>query len=136
MAIRNYTYNIVPSLDADLSIECISRATARTLRMPDSAAGANIWAGAYQTGTGTYAGSVKRVYSIPGYVTYLIWDSTTSTWSDTKWKNVSAHEHGHGLGYSGHNIYSSTQLMYPVAGTVTLPQTYDKRHMRNLYLID
>lgn len=76
------------------------------------------------------------VYEIPSYQIYIIWDNNTKNYTANQWKHVFTHEHGHGIGYSGHNLDNSS-LMYPELRTPKLaPTANDKAHMRNVYIIN
>ncbi len=115
----------------------ISRSEATNLGMPANADAATSFIRTL-TATATHSGSRKNVYSISKALTYFIWDSQTSSYSQTKWNAIGAHEFGHASGYFGHDIdssWSNYSLMNPYTNVyfdswgVTSPQTRDVNHM-------
>lgn len=141
-----YAFNMVTGQTnynaAPLKILCISRTEANGLGIPSNALGANAVLNTTLVGTGN--NGTKNVYSIPNYQTYLIWDTCSSCMgksdnlTNVQWQAVAVHEHGHGIGYYGHNASDASQVMYPAALTCNcnLPQTKDKNHMRSMYTIN
>lgn len=133
--LRNYTYTGTDYNSARLKVAVITRGTANNLGLPSNAVGVNGWVGHYISATGSYGGITRAIFTIPCYQTFLVWDSITRNFSTNQWRNVSSHEHGHGIGYAGHNS-NSTQLMFHQMNSATTAQLQDKRHMRNMYTID
>lgn len=121
---------------ANLKIKVISRATANFLGIE-----ANV--GAFNQKTIALVGFAQHwdgsfrdidVYEISSYQTYIIWDEN---YSPNQWKSVFAHEHGHGIGYMGHD-FNKGSLMYPVLQNPPkiAPNTRDKVHMSNVYIFN
>lgn len=141
-SLQGYSYTASSWSIADLKTVCITRTEADSLNIPSNAVGANALKDKTYVGDGEYNGQTKGIYSHTGYWTYYIWDTcgesncpNTATFGATKWKNVAAHEHGHGIGYDGHG--PTGQLMQPsVSSTITTPTTDDKRHMGNMYIFN
>jgi hypothetical protein len=134
--LSGYSFSYLPgSTTGTLNIQCISRAEANSLGLSGTAAAVTFISGTF-IATASYVGTTKNIYSTT-YFTYYIWDTNnTANYGDANWINVAAHEHGHGIGFYGHNQYASSQLMWPTVTGVTVPGTTDKRHMSNLYTIN
>jgi len=134
--LRHHTYSYTPDYDnARLRVTVITRATANSLGFPPSAVGANIWVDAHISAIGSYGGFTKNIFTVPRYQTFFVWDSGTMHFGPNQWRNISAHEHGHGIGYAGHSS-NPAALMFPFMNNITTPQLEDKQHMRNMYIID
>jgi len=134
-------FNNVTS-NEDVSAGCISRENANDLSIPSNVVG---FAG---TGSLTYSARYRKP-DFSGYVTfythtsaevYVIWDDDgtdgtvqTSNFTTTQWENVFTHEMGHVMGFKGHNIMGSTQLMHPYTNNVTTIQYYDEEQMKLVY---
>lgn len=139
---RNFTLTRVARSNynsANLKVKTISRATADALGLYPSWVAANERTASF-VGFGRYWDLYYRdidVYEISNYQTYLIWDTTTSNFSPDQWKSVYAHEHGHGIGYYGHDGNKSSLMYLSLQNPPKLvPADRDKAHMRNVYIID
>ncbi|MBJ6360936.1 hypothetical protein ACFOQM_06430 [Paenibacillus sp. GCM10012307] len=125
------------------SFNGIGRSDANSLSIPSNVLGLNTWTASTYYGYGKAYGTHNfDVYTIQKSVTYLIWSTSgagkTSDFTANQWKNVFAHEYGHGLGYYGHSANSTKDLMwedtssYSDWGTIS-PTQYDKGHMGIVY---
>lgn len=121
---------------AELKWIVLARATANSNGIPANVAGLNVWTSATYAGSGTYLGWAKDVYRVNAYLSGFIWDTTsvfrTDLFTNSQWNNVAAHEHGHGIGFNGHQS-NTTQLMWGQVTNTMYPQSLDKAHMRQLY---
>ncbi|MCD9020573.1 hypothetical protein [Cohnella silvisoli] len=143
-SVTNKTSSTGTSSNYVMGFGGIGRSDADSLGYPSNALGATAWTSSTQYGYGTaYSGTVSfNVYSISRSFAHMIWDTSgvgqTSNLTANAWKNVFAHEHGHGLGYSGHSANSTKDLMwestlsYTDWGTIG-PTTYDQGHMNIVY---
>ena len=137
----NFSYSSTP----DVVLSCISRATAENRNYEPT------WVGVGGTGPKTLSDIYYKPNSsvLIGFYTHstayaiLIWDEVpndgtyqTSTYYDSWWEAIAAHEIGHASGFSGHDVMDVDSLMSPAMNFPTptsLPQYYDKKQMELIY---
>lgn len=126
---------------ADIVVRGVSSSNASNYGISGSTVGVTLERDTDYIGYGYYDGSQKSVYSINAMEIITVWNSTTSNFDSTEWKQLMAHEFGHAYGYYGHYYYGingSTDkgaLMYSDLkyNDATSPCPDEISHMKNLY---
>ena len=147
----NWATNLILSrtsgTQADYHINqiCITRSEATALGFPSNAdAGAATWT-SYTTPyyAKTNTNQTMLIHQISKTDIYYVWDATTTaSYSLDKWKAIAVHENGHALGYTGHDVNSTSvnkAIMHPHTNVyfdtwvILSTQVRDRTHINNTY---